>query len=105
MGRGEIWWANVPHPAGRRPVLVLSRDSMPATRGEITVAYLTSTWRHTDVEVLVTPADGVPRQSVVNRDSINTISKSGFDRFICKLSDAKMVEVKEALLKALGFKN
>lgn len=105
MRRSEIWWANVPYPAGRRPVLVLSRDSMPASRGEITVAYLTTTWRRTAVEVLLTPADGVPRRSVVNLDSINTIGKSGFDRLICKLSDAKMAEVKEALLEALGFKN
>ena len=26
MKRGEIWWADLPPPVGRRPVLLLSRD-------------------------------------------------------------------------------
>jgi len=36
--RGEIWWADLPPPAGRRPVLLLSRDEAYAIRGLITVA-------------------------------------------------------------------
>jgi mRNA interferase MazF len=66
MKRGEIWWANLPPPVGRRPVLILSRDSMPANRGEITVAYMTSTVRHLPVEVAVGRADGVPIDCVIN---------------------------------------
>ena len=27
MKQYEIWWASLPQPAGRRPVLLLSRDS------------------------------------------------------------------------------
>jgi mRNA interferase MazF len=46
MKRGQVWWAHLPRPVGRRPVLLLSRDSMPAGHGEITVAYLTSKIRH-----------------------------------------------------------
>ena len=26
MKQGEIWWAELPKPAGRRPVILLSRD-------------------------------------------------------------------------------
>lgn len=104
MRRGEIWWATLPGPVYRRPVLILSRDSMPAGRGEITIAYLTTTFRHRSVEVLVTVADGMARNSVVNLDSINTISKSDFVRLVCRLSAAKMVEVKEAILEALDLK-
>src|SRR5262249_14118203 len=104
MKRGEVWWAHLHSSAGRRPVLLLSRDSMPAGRGEITVAYLTSTIRHRDVEVLLTPSDGVPKQSVVNLDSINTIPKSALKYFICRLSTAKMAEVKAAIVEALDLK-
>ncbi len=75
MKRGEVWWAQLPAPIGRRPVLLLSRDSMPPGRSEITVAYLTTTIRNTTVEVLVSRADGMPQDSVVNLDSINTIPK------------------------------
>ncbi len=104
MKRGEVWWANLPAPAGRRPVLLLSRDSMPPGRGEITVAFLTSTIRGWPVEVLLTPADGVANPCVVNLDSINTIPKRFLRRLICTLSAAKMAEVKMAIIEALDLK-
>src|SRR5437870_1292056 len=104
MKRGEIWWANLPDPAGRRPVLLLSRDTMPARRGEITVAYLTSTIRHRSVEVPLNPQDGVPMSCVVNLDSINTIDKSALRSLICMLSAAKMADVKAAIIEALDLK-
>jgi mRNA interferase MazF len=101
--RGEVWIANLPPPVGRRPVLILSRDSMPAGRGEITVAYLTSTRRDPNVEVLLTPADGVAKTSVVNLDSVNTVPKSLLVRRQCVLSAARMDEVAEALRYALDI--
>jgi mRNA-degrading endonuclease toxin of MazEF toxin-antitoxin module len=104
MKRGEVWWAHLHSAARRRPVLLLSRDTMPAGRGEITVAYLTSTIRHRDVEVLLTPSDGVAMTCVVNLDSINTIPKSNLRRLICTLSAARMVEVRAAIIEALGLK-
>jgi mRNA interferase MazF len=103
MKRGEVWWADLPAPVGRRPVLILSRDALPAGRGEITVAYLTTTIRHLPVEVLLTPADGVPRTCVVNCDSINTIPKGALNRFICTLSAVKLAEVKAAVVEALDL--
>src|SRR5262249_18374741 len=103
MNRGEVWWAMLPAPAGRRPVLLLSRDSMPPGRGEITVAYITSKIRNQPVEVLLTPADGVPMPCVVNLDSINTIPKRWWRRLICKLSAVKMAEVKAAVVEALDL--
>jgi mRNA interferase MazF len=105
MKRGQVWWAHLPRPAGRRPVLLLSRDAMPAGRGEITVAYLTTTVRHRPVEVPLTPAaDGVPTPCVVNLDSINTIPKSALRYLICTLGPAKMADVKAAITEALDLK-
>ncbi len=104
MKRGEVWWAQLHGPAGRRPVVILSRDTMPASRGEITVAYLTTTIRHRNVEVLLTPGDGVPRTCVVNLDSINTVPKSALRYRICALSASKMDEVKTAIIEALDLK-
>ncbi len=103
MKRGQVWWAHLPQPVGRRPVL-LPRDSMPPGHGEITVAYLTSKLRHRPVEVLLTPADGVSRTCVVNLDTINTIPKSALNGLICTLSPAKMDAVKQAIIEALDLK-
>ena len=104
MKRGQVWWAQNLGPAGRRPVLILSRDSMPPGHQEITVAYLTSTIRHRPVEVLLTRADGVSKTCVVNLDAINTIPKRYLNYLICTVSPTKMDEVKEAILEAFDMK-
>jgi mRNA interferase MazF len=104
MRRGEVWWADLPPPIGRRPVLILSRDSMPAARREITVAYLTTTFRHSAVEVPLDVSDGVTRPCVVNLDSINTIPKASLRHHVCTLSSARMAEVKTAVIEAIDLK-
>jgi len=39
----EIWWANLPAPAGRRPVLLLSRNDAYQYLGKFIVAEITTT--------------------------------------------------------------
>ena len=101
MTRGEVWWANLANPIGRRPVVLLSRRSLPPGRGEITVAYVTSHVRGLTVEVPLSTADGLPRACVVNLDSINTVPKTALQGLICTLSAAKMDAVKKAIIEAL----
>ena len=103
MRRGEVWWASLPAPVGRHPVVLLSRESMPAGRGEITVAYCTTNIRNRPVEVLLTTADGMPARCVVNLDSINTIPKGFLRHRICTLSPAKMTAIKAAIFEALDL--
>jgi mRNA-degrading endonuclease toxin of MazEF toxin-antitoxin module len=96
--------ANLPPPAGYRPVLILSRDSMPAARLEITVAYVTSKSRNPRVEVALTPAgDGVAYDCVVNLDSINTVLKKLLIRRQCTLAPARMQEVADAIRVAFDL--
>ena len=92
MTRGEVWWAKLPDPIRRRPVLILSRRSLPPGRGEITVAYITTNIRGLlAIEVsLSARRTDAPKPCVVNLDSINTIPKAAFVVLICTLSAAKM---------------
>ena len=76
---------------------------MPAGRGEITVAYLTTTIRQRPVEVLLDRSDGVFRKCVVNLDSINTVPKRCLRYRVCMLSAARMAEVKNAIIEALDL--
>jgi mRNA interferase MazF len=102
--RGEVWEADLPLPAKPRPVLILSRDSMPASRPEITVAYLTTKSRNPRIEVSLTAKDdGVKRDSFVNLDSINTVPKDWLVKRRCTLSAAKMLEVADAIRVALDL--
>ena len=59
MRRGEVWWAELAAPAGRRPVLLLSRDEAYLVRELVTIAPLTTRVRQIPSEVPLGPGDGV----------------------------------------------
>ncbi len=103
MKRGEIWWARLRPPAGRRPVLLLSRDEAYAVRTAVTVAPLTTTVRGIPVEALLGEADGLPRRCAVNLDSILTIPMAYLQERITQLSPAKLDAVHRAILFALDL--
>lgn len=103
MRRGEVWWASQPPPAGRRPVVLLSRDEAYLIRERVTVAPVTTRIRHISVEVPLGPEDGLPRPCVANLDNINTIPKGALATRITRLSPPKLQEVEQALKFALGL--
>jgi mRNA interferase MazF len=103
MKRGEIRWYRFRAPDKRRPVIVLTRDSVLDYLGEVTVAPITSTIRDIPSEVVVGPDDGVPRQCAINLDHVQTVSKDRLGGIITTLAAARMVEVRDALLFALGY--
>lgn len=103
MRRGEIWWANLAPPAGRRPVLLLSRDEAYAIRALVTVAAVTTRVRRIPSEVLLGPEDGLPRRCVANLDVIATIAKASLRERIASLSREKLKAVDAAIHFALGL--
>lgn len=104
MSRGEIWWANLPSPWGRRPVLLLARNEAYTLLTWIMAAPLTTSWRDIPTQVLLDPNDdGVPRASTINLDSIQAIRKEWLDSFIISLKTERMHEVDRALHFALGL--
>ena len=104
MKRGEVRWYKFPKPDKRRPVFLLSRDSIINVLGEVTIAPVTSTIRDIPTEVVLTRADGVPQECAINLDHIQTVSKGKIGGLITHLSAGRMEEVRWALLFALGFK-
>jgi len=104
MRRGEIWWAELPLPIGRRPALLLSRDSAYKVRTSVTVAMVTRTIRDIPVEVLLGPEDGMPTECAVNLDNILTIPKSRLNQRITAVSPAKMTAVAKAIIFALDLR-
>lgn len=103
MRRGEIWWAELKPPAGRRPVLLLSRDEAYAVRALVIVAPVTTRVRHTTAEVPLTTEDGMPRACVANLDTITTIPKDCLRTRVTSLSPQKLKEVETAIHFALGL--
>ena len=103
MRRGEVWWANVHAPIGRRPLVLLSRNAAYAVRASVTVAPITRTIHGIPVEVPLGPEDWLPRECVVNLDDIFTIQKGRLDRRLTTLPPAKMQLVDKAIEFALGL--
>ena len=103
MRRAEVWWSELPPPVGRRPVLLLSRNSAYSVRTSVTVAMVTRTIRDIPVEVLLGQEDGMPAKCVVNLDEILTIPKSRLTEQITVLSPEKMAGVAKSIVFALDL--
>lgn len=103
MRRGEIWWADLPQPAGRRPVLLLSRDEAYVVRNFVIMSPLTTRRQGLRTEVELGPAEGLSRTSVVNLDVIITESKQRLEERIISLSPDKLRAVDESIRFALGL--
>jgi mRNA interferase MazF len=101
MRRGEIRWYKFKQPDKRRPVLVLTRDSILEYLGEVTVAPVTSTVRDIPSEVFLSRDEGMPHDCAVNCDHVQTVSKANIGSLITVLSSSKMVEVSKAVRFAL----
>jgi mRNA interferase MazF len=104
MRRGEIRWYRFASPDKKRPVVVLTRDSILDRLGEVTVAPITSTVRDIPSEVVLTEADGMPRTCAVNLDHVQTVPQEKVGSLITTLTANRMEEIRSALLFALEFR-
>ena len=104
MHKGEVWWANLPNPIGKRPVVLLSRDEAYSVRNAVTVAEVTSTVRNIPVEVNLGTGDGLPKKCVINLDTIITIRKELLTEKITDLTLEKINKVNKAIKFALDLK-
>jgi mRNA interferase MazF len=104
MRRGEVRWYKFSKPDKRRPVLILTRDSALDYLGEVTIAPITTRLREIPSQVVVTRQEGMPRDSAISLDHVQTISKSKLGSLIMTLAPGKLVQVEKALMFALGFR-
>ena len=103
MKRGEIWWARMPAPAGKRPVVLVSRDSSYAVRSSITVVEVSRTVRGIPTEVPLGKREGLPAKCAANADNLVTIPKSWLDARVGSLPGEKVLALDEALKFALSL--
>lgn len=103
MKQFEIWWAKMPDPVGRRPVMLLSRTPAFDYLSKVIVAEVTSRVRGIPQEVPVGRREGLVRHSVVNLDNVHIIAKSWLDTRIGLVAAERQREVKRALGYALGW--
>ncbi|MGF1524194.1 MAG: type II toxin-antitoxin system PemK/MazF family toxin [Leptolyngbyaceae cyanobacterium] len=110
MYRGEIWWANLPEPAGsepghRRPVLMIQDDTFTQSRiSTVIVVIITSNIQLAEAPgnvLLPRGISGLSRDSVVNVSQIFTIDKTFLVKCIGSLPDYLQEEIDEGLRTVL----
>ena len=103
--RGELWWCELAE-AGRRPVVVLSRDAAIPRLRRALVAPCTTTIRALPSEVVLDPADDpIPLRSAVNLDSVESVSVTVLVGRLGRLADARMREICGALEVAVDCRS
>ena len=103
MRRGEIRWYTFASPDKKRPVLLLTRDTVIDSLNEIIVASITRTIPGLDTEVVLTTDDGMPVACAVNFDHVALAQRSRIGALITTLPDRLWPEAERALLVACGF--
>lgn len=95
--RGEVWWCELAD-VRRRPVVVLSRDAAIPRLRRALVGPCTTTIRGIPSEVLLEPGeDPIPLASVVNLDSVESVSLGTLVERLGRLSDDRMHQICRAL--------
>jgi mRNA interferase MazF len=103
MKHGEIRWYKFALPDKKRPILILTRDSVLEYLGEVTVAPITSTVRDIPSEVFLSMTDGMPQDCAINCDHLQTVSKGKIGALITSLPPEKMADIGRAIRFALDI--
>lgn len=89
-------------PDKRRPVVVLSRQSLLETLQTVTVIAVTSTLRGSPTEVRLGPEHGLKRVSCANLTNVFTVSQSDLHSYVGCVGTKALREICAALAVASG---
>lgn len=110
VSQGDVWWADLPEPAGsgpgyRRPVIVVQSDALNRSNiATVVCVPLTSNLRWGDAPgnaVLSSRATGLPKDSVANVSQVVTLDKSLFLERTARLPRRKLAVVLEGIALVL----
>ena len=102
MRRGDIHDADLGGPAGRRPVVIITRDGLIPILSNVTVVEITRTVRELPTELpLNRPEHGLDGPSVANAVNIHTVPKSAIKERRGELSGMDVAILGQALMVAL----
>ena len=103
MKQYEIWWAALPKPAGRRPVLLLSRDGAYSYLNKFLAIEITTVVRNIAVEIALGRREGLASKCVANCDNVRTVARGVLVKRIGRLAAERRTELKRAMGHALAW--
>jgi mRNA interferase MazF len=103
MKQYQVWWADLPEPVGRRPVLLLSRTGAYSYLGSVLAVEITTKIRAIPQELVLGRREGLPRQCVANFDNVRPVPLSQLSEQLGAVANSRVPEVKRAMGYALGW--
>lgn len=109
--QGDIWWAELPEPAGsgpgfRRPVVVVQGNALNRSRlGTVLCMPLTSnlTWADAPGNTLLAMrATGLPKDSVANASQVVAVDRSFLTERVGRLTPKRLDQVLHGIDVVLG---
>ena len=103
MKQYEIWRAQLPDPAGVRPVLLLTRDPAYEYLNKFVVAEVTTTVRGIPQEIRLGLPEGLPKACVANCDNLRTVARSWLVKRLGRVGKLRYAEIKRAVGHTFGW--
>jgi mRNA interferase MazF len=91
--------------AGRRPAIVMTRQAVIPYVSKLTVAEITSLEKGYPTEVSIGQHANLPKESYVQLDNIQTVSKTRFVKYVGTLDAPIMRTIARKVILALGLED
>jgi len=105
MNRGDVWQLDLGGRAGRRPAVILTRQGVIPHLNKLTVAEITSAGKGYPTEVAIGQKANLRRESYVQLDNLQTVSKARFVKYLGALESSTMRTIGRKLILALGLED
>ena len=105
MNRGDVWQLDLGGRAGKRPAVILTRQAVLPHLNKVTVAEITSVGKGYPTEVPIGQKANLSKDSFVQLDNIQTVSKAEFIKYLGALDGATMRVIGRKLILALGLED
>lgn len=105
MSRGDVWVLDLGGGAGRRPALIMTRQAVIPYVNKLTVAEITSSGKGYPTEVSIGHKANLPKQSYVQLDNIQTVTKTRFVKYVGALDLPTMRTIGRKTILALGLED
>ena len=105
MNRGDVWQLDLGGRSGKRPAVVLTRQAVIPHLNKLTVAEITSAGKGYPTEVAIGQKANLSKESFVQLDNIQTVSRERFVKYLGALDAATMRAVGRKLILALGLED
>ena len=103
MNRGDIWMVDLGGKAGKRPVVIITRQSVLAFLNKVSIAEITTKGKGYPTEIYVGQKANLPKSSFIQADNIHTIPKQKLVKYVGTLDTHTIEEVSKKIILALGL--